>query len=67
MRQPDRTDGVTLVTDTPDRHLIDEDELQRRLSEARMEGYVEGYRNGRDDVRAGIIPGAVEATAVLDS
>lgn len=56
MNHPDRRPGLRLVTDPPareDRHLIDETELQRRLTDAFERGAKYGYERGLRTSAAG--------------
>ena len=55
---------LRLVTDLPareDQHLIDETELQRRLTDAFERGAKYGYERGLRAARAGESPALVEA------
>jgi hypothetical protein len=57
---------LRLVTDPPareDRHLIDETELQRRLTDAFERGATCGYERGLRAARGGEFPALVEGLA----
>jgi hypothetical protein len=63
INHPDRA-RLRLVTDLPareDRHLIDETELQRRLTDAFERGAKYGYESGLRAARGGEFPALVEA------
>jgi hypothetical protein len=63
LNQRDRA-RLRLVTDLPaqeDRHLIDEAELQRRLTDAFERGAKYGYERGLRAARGAAYPALVEA------
>jgi hypothetical protein len=65
MNHPDRA-RLRLVTAPPareDRHLIDETELQRRLTDAFERGAKYGYERGVRAAHGGESPALVEALA----